>query len=479
MQDDLGHVLVADVAHAAVAADDPDLGEFDDFLVGHQRIREVAEVVIGFLVDHVFIFGEEDVGEALGNDGAARVVDDEALTHEPADGDAVLEERVHPRIGVGVVGRCGAVDGVAAGVRGHGHDGHAVGQATVDGLEALVVEGLGEQDGGDGFNQLRVGKMAVVLFVGRDAGLGVGDIFTTEAHDEMGDGLAEESVFNGVALVEFGEAGDALLLQLAGLGDEAVALGVVDGAHVGLGHRGDGTEDGLFTATGAGAVTGYEGVVVGADHEHVAEGRGLGVGGVGGVEEAEVLLRSVGQQVEEAGACFVLGVDFFSLLHHAERVVIAAGSDAGCAAFAEIADEDAEDAAGAGRFTLWRGENGVHLLIGHRDFGDDVEELLLGLLREAGDRIGDVTEDGGQRSSGFDFGIHALAGLLLDFGKRLEHLGALDGVGDVIRDCRREERAEILRGVGQGGVRADGDALHALGAVFRNVERGFAAGDVF
>jgi len=65
--------------------------------------------------------------------------------------------------------------------------------------------------------------VAIVLFVGRDAGLGVGDIFTTEAHDEMGDGLAEESVFNGLRSLS-SASGDALLLQLAGLGDEAVAL---------------------------------------------------------------------------------------------------------------------------------------------------------------------------------------------------------------------------------------------------------------
>ena len=115
---------------------------------------------------------EEDVGEALGNDGAAGVVDDEALAHEPADGDAVLEERVHPRVGVRVVGRGGAVDGVAAGVCGHGHDAHAVGEAAIDGLQVLVVEGLGEQDGGDGFDQLGVADGAVLGFVGPRCGRG-------------------------------------------------------------------------------------------------------------------------------------------------------------------------------------------------------------------------------------------------------------------------------------------------------------------
>ena len=51
LQDHLGHVLVADVAHAAVAADHPDLGQLDDFLVGHQRIGEVRELVVLALVE--------------------------------------------------------------------------------------------------------------------------------------------------------------------------------------------------------------------------------------------------------------------------------------------------------------------------------------------------------------------------------------------------------------------------------------------
>ena len=46
LQDDLGDVLIADVAHAAVAADGPDLGQLDNFLIGHERVSEVAEVVI-------------------------------------------------------------------------------------------------------------------------------------------------------------------------------------------------------------------------------------------------------------------------------------------------------------------------------------------------------------------------------------------------------------------------------------------------
>ena len=79
----------------------------------------------------------------------------------------------------------------------------------------------------------------------------------------------------------------------------------------------------------------------------------------------------------------------------------------------------------------------------------------------------------------FIFGDHALAGVLLDLRQGAQELGAVGGVGDVVGDGGGEQRAQVLRGVGQGGVGADGDALHALGAVFGDVERGFAAGDVF
>ena len=61
--------LVADVAHAAVAADYPDLGQFDDFLIGHQRIGEVCEFVKLARRDAV-LASEDDVGETLRNDGA-------------------------------------------------------------------------------------------------------------------------------------------------------------------------------------------------------------------------------------------------------------------------------------------------------------------------------------------------------------------------------------------------------------------------
>ena len=53
LQHHLGDVLITDVAHAAVAAYGPDLGQLDNFLVGHQRVGEVSEVVILLGIDHV------------------------------------------------------------------------------------------------------------------------------------------------------------------------------------------------------------------------------------------------------------------------------------------------------------------------------------------------------------------------------------------------------------------------------------------
>ena len=83
-----------------------------------------------------------------------------------------------------------------------------------------------------------------------------------------------------------------------------------------------------------------------------------------------------------------------------------------------------------------------------------------------------------QRRTGFRVGHHALAGELLDLRQRGEELGTVGGVGHVVGDGGAQQCTEVLRGVGQSGVGADRDALHALGAVLRDEERGFAAGHV-
>src|SRR5262249_270736 len=149
-----------------------------------------------------------------------------------------------------------------------------------------------------------------------DAAVGVFCSFTAKTEDEVRDGLAKSRVLFGISGLESFEPGYAGLLELAGLADEAISLGVVHGAHVGLGYRGDGSKNALLTATWAGAVASDESVVVAANHEHVAERGSLRVSRVRAVEEAEVLLRRVGQLVEEGGAGFVLGVDLLGFLDH-------------------------------------------------------------------------------------------------------------------------------------------------------------------
>ena len=57
------------------------------------------------------------------------------------------------------------------------------------------------------------------------------------------------------------------------VGAGVVGLGVVGAGVVGAG------EPGTTVVAGAGAVTGDEGVGVSADHQHIAQGRGLRVGG--------------------------------------------------------------------------------------------------------------------------------------------------------------------------------------------------------
>ena len=228
----------------------------------------------------------------------------------------------------------------------------------------------------------RVADGAVLGFVGGDARLGVGFVFAAQAENQMRDGLAKQFVLGLVARLEHGEPGDAALFQIAGLGQEAVALGVEDGAHISLGDGGDGAQNALFPAARAGAVAGDQRVVVGAHHEHIAQRGGLGVGGIGGVVEAEVLLRGVGQQIEEGGAGLVLGVDLLGLRNHFEGIVVAAGGDAGRAALAEIADKNGEDAAGAGGFALGRREDRRDLLIGHGNFVEECQRTAALALAE-------------------------------------------------------------------------------------------------
>src|ERR1035441_7683349 len=136
----------------------------------------------------------------------------------------------------------------------------------------------------------------------------VGTAFAAQSHDEMSDGLAEKGVTGRVCFLQRSQLSRASLFQLSCLGHKAVALGVEDGAHISLGDGSDRAEHALFSATSAGSVARNQRIVVGTNHKHVAQRRGLGVGRVGGVEQAQILLRRVWQQVEEGGAGFVLSI---------------------------------------------------------------------------------------------------------------------------------------------------------------------------
>ena len=168
-------------------------------------------------------------------------------------------------------------------------------------------------------------------------------------------------------------------------------------------------------------------VVVVAHHQHVAQSRGLGILRVRIAVESQKLLRRVGQQIEERRAGLVFGVDLFGLVHHLQRLVVAASGDTRGTAFAQVGDEDGEDAARPRLLALRSGEDGVDLLVGHGNFVDDGEELALGLGREAVHVGHDLAENLRQRRAGIlrDGVGHHLPSALVDLGEGLHHLSAL------------------------------------------------------
>src|SRR6185503_18906360 len=143
------------------------------------------------------------------------------------------------------------------------------------------------------------------------------------------------------------------------------------------------------------------------------------------------------QQIEERGAAFMLGIDFLGLLHHAKRLVLAAGGDARRASLAEIRDEDRKYAARTWALLLRRREDGVRLLIRHRHLVDDVEELLLRLRREAVDLVSDLPDEL-LRARGLVFrrdrGAHHVSRALADLWQQAQHLLSLAAVAHVVAD---------------------------------------------
>ena len=70
LQDHLRRVLIADVAHATVAADRPHLGQLKDFVIGHERVAEMRELVVLARRDHISFAASSAFGKPLRDDGA-------------------------------------------------------------------------------------------------------------------------------------------------------------------------------------------------------------------------------------------------------------------------------------------------------------------------------------------------------------------------------------------------------------------------
>ena len=182
--------LETDVAHRAVAADGPHLGQLAYFLVGHQRVVEAGEGEIFRLAGHVAFAREQRVGQPLGRHRTARVIDNRRLADEPTDGRAVLEQRVHPRIRMRIGRRRRAVNRVAAGVRAHVHDAHAVGVAAVDGLHVAMIKRVLPHHGAEGVDDFLVGNGAVRV----EPGGGVRVILAAKPHHHVGHAALEPVV---------------------------------------------------------------------------------------------------------------------------------------------------------------------------------------------------------------------------------------------------------------------------------------------
>lgn len=75
--------------------------------------------------------------------------------------------------------------------------------------------------------------------------------------------------------------------------------------------------------------------------------------------------------------------------------------------------------------------------------------------------------------------VHLGAGAGFEAGELGAEFLTLVRIGDVVVDRGLEDRDDVLRGVGQRGVGTRRNALHALGAVFGDVDGSLAAGDVF
>ena len=191
MQNDLGDVLETDVAHGAIAADGPYLGQFSHFLVGHQRIIETGESEILTLACHIVFARKQGIGQSLRHHGTTRMIDNRRLADEPADGSAVLEKRVHPRVRMRIGWWSRTIDGVTAGVCAHVHDTHAVGVTAVDGLHVAMIKRVLTHHSAEGVDDFLIGNVPVRL----EARGGVLIVLSSKAHHRVGDPTAIPVIF--------------------------------------------------------------------------------------------------------------------------------------------------------------------------------------------------------------------------------------------------------------------------------------------
>ncbi len=172
-----------------------------------------------------------------------------------------------------VVGRRRTVDGVAAGVRGHGHHGHAVCKPAIDGLEIHVIERFLQQHGSNGVDEISVRDLAVR----GDARLGVLFVLAAQSHHQVGDGLAQQLVFFFVSGLEFSELLHAGLFEVARFGAEPLGFRVIERPHVRFRDGSDGPQHALLAAARARAVAGDQRIIVAPHHQQIAQRGGLGI----------------------------------------------------------------------------------------------------------------------------------------------------------------------------------------------------------
>ena len=260
-----------------------------------------------------------------------------------------------------------------------------------------MIESILQHHGGNGVDEIAVGDLAMR----GDALLGVLFVLAPESHHQVSNRQTQELILLFVSGLEFGEFLQADFFEIARFAPQAIGFGMIQRPHVRFRDGCDGAQHALLAAARAGAVAGNQRVVVAPHHQQIAQGGGLGVLRVRIVVEAQIFLRSVRQEVQECGSGLMLGVDVLGLLHHAQRLVIAASGHARGASFAEVGNENGKDAAASRGLPLRSGKDRVDLLEGHRNFLNNGEELAFRLVGESVHLIGNLAKDLGKGRSRF------------------------------------------------------------------------------